>query len=659
MSYLPLIGRRSLIVLTFIFVLLAIKPVTGYVNADPSGSNEIDPKWTKSLPAGFCAGSSSDTNCHRSSPALADLTGDGKLDIIVATNNGHVLAVRRDGVVLWDVDTAPYFELSAGTQEINSSPAVADIDADGKMEVVVGAGTTSTSVCTHGGMIVLEHDGGVKPGWPVLTQNWDIPPSGCRETVFASPALGDLDMDGDLEIVYAAWDKRIYALHHNGQFVEGYPPDSVHYSRFGWDVLKGRLGDHIWGSAALADLSGDGYLDVIIGTGEGNYDYHWEPVVGDWNCPYAPVNTLGYCGGSVYALDRKGKLLAGFPRFIYEAIDSTPAIMDINNDGTPEIFIGTGSWYYHYSPDHPTLGFRLFGFDNHGNDLPGWEGGNPVGGFVASSPAIGDVTGDGKANIVVAASDKKLYAFHGDGSRVAGFPMTPTTHFIQVLDDYDVGASFILADYTGDGKMEIFLRHAAEIIVVSGSGQQITSSSPDDNRPAYYAGARIWNNPAVGDLDGDGHLELVVQNSELTVWDLPVSSLSADWPMFKRDAARSATSIPMVTVEPKEHYILIEEGDSGIREFVVTVYGRLGLFNWAIRSDRPDIVTFPQSSGTIQGYETIRVQVAVTPGIPVGVHSLGNIYVDVSQNGNTTTEIIPLQLRVVKELSRSYMPFVD
>ena len=70
-------------------------------------------------------------------------------------------------------------------------------------------------------------------------------------------------------------------------------------------------------------------------------------------------------------------------------------------------------------------------------------------------PSIGDITGDGKPNIVVAASDKRLYAWHINGQPVAGFPMTPRTHRNTVLDDYNVGMGFILADYSGDGKMEI------------------------------------------------------------------------------------------------------------------------------------------------------------------------------------------------------------
>ncbi|MDX1417596.1 MAG: VCBS repeat-containing protein, partial [Candidatus Promineifilaceae bacterium] len=658
MTYQQILGKRSLFVLTFIFVLLALSPATGFVIAEPGGTNEVDPKWTKSLPAALCKGSNSDTNCHRSSPALADVTGDGKLEIVVATNNGHILVIRHNGEELWRVDSAPYFGLEAGKQKINSGPAVADIDADGQMEIVVGAGTTSRSTCTHGGIIVLEHTGQVKPGWPVLTQDWDIPPTGCRETIFSTPALGDLDLDGDLEIVAGGFDKRIYALHHTGQFVSGFPPNSYHFNRFGWDVLEGRLGDTIWSSAAIADLTGDGFLDVIIGSDEGNYDETWLPVLEPWHCPYSPVYTPGYCGGSVYALDRHGNLLDGFPRYILEAISSSPAIMDVNEDGTPEIFIGTGTYYYNQSPDKPTEGFRLFGFDSRGNDLPGWAGGQVVGGPVPASPAIGDITGDGQPNIVVAAGDKKLYAWHINGSMVSGFPMTPRTHFDQVLEGYDVGTGFILADYTGDGKMEIFLRHAAEIIIVSGSGHQLTAPNPNDTRPAYAMGARVWNNPAVGDLNGDGRLELVVQNSKLAVWDLPQSSTSADWPMFKRDAARTSSALPTMSVDPDEQVLLIESGDSGMQEFNVYVYGRLGTFDWQISTDRPDIVTFPVSSGTIQGQQEIQVNVRIEQGWDIGEHHLGDLYVETSSNGgDNSTELIPIYLRVVAELERSFLPF--
>ena len=56
---------------------------------------DVSPKWSyNNLPAKACPGTT-DTNCHYSSPVLADLTGDGRPEIITATNNGHVVAIRN------------------------------------------------------------------------------------------------------------------------------------------------------------------------------------------------------------------------------------------------------------------------------------------------------------------------------------------------------------------------------------------------------------------------------------------------------------------------------------------------------------------------------------------------------------------------------------
>ena len=658
MSYRRPGARRSIVALFTSIFLLITSALLIYASDDTTTLNLVNPEWVRNLPAISCPGSSN-TYCHQSSPVVADITGDGKLEIVVATNNGHVLTFRHDGSLLWQTDVGPLFGMGSGQQQIASSPAVADIDKDGKMEVVVGVGTIYTSVCTKGGVIVLDHNGRVEPGWPFITQDYSIDPSGCPDTVYSTPALGDLDKDGDLEIVFSSFDKSVYALHHNGKLVAGFPPNSNHYARFGWEVLRGRMADTSWSSPALADINGNGYLDIVIGSDEGNFDNTWPSPVGDWSCPYRPPITGGYCGGSLYAFDRSGRQLDGFPRYKHETIQSSPAIMDIDNNGQSEIFFGTGSWYYKTSPDHPTLGFRLFGMDSKGDDLSGWQGGKVVGGFVAASPSIGDITGDGKPNIVAAASDNRLYAWHVDGQPVVGFPMIPRTYRNTVLDGYNVGASFILADYTGDGIMEIFLRHAWEIIIVNGKGQQMTASYLDDSRPVYLTKGTILNNPAVGDLDGDGHLELVVQNSQLTVWDLPTSTRLADWPMFKRDAARSSAQESKVKVVTEEIVLMVEAGQDDIYRQSVYVFGSLGKFDWKVRSNRPDNITFPQTTGVGIGQEVIGADIHVSSGLSIGDHILGNIEVEVSLGDSVEmTDIVPVKVRVVRDLSKSYLPFI-
>ena len=42
--------------------------------------------------------------------------------------------------------------------------------------------------------------------------------------------------------------------------------------------------------------------------------------------------------------------------------------------------MGTGNFYYQFSPSHPTYGYRFYAWDRNGNDLPGWTGGKAVGG---------------------------------------------------------------------------------------------------------------------------------------------------------------------------------------------------------------------------------------------------------------------------------------
>ncbi len=91
-----------------------------------------------------------------SSVALGDLTGDGVPEIVIGTTDGVVHAYKGtddDGSgtvdLLWSYNT--------GDAAVESKAAIADIDGDGKVEVVVGVGSTVTPDA-EGKVVVLQHE---------------------------------------------------------------------------------------------------------------------------------------------------------------------------------------------------------------------------------------------------------------------------------------------------------------------------------------------------------------------------------------------------------------------------------------------------------------------------------------------------------------------
>ena len=656
------------VLLFFVCTLILVSTtINSYaVSIQDISGEQIEPAWRCGLTSNnlSCSNLSQDVTGHKPAPVLADMNDDDVLDVVVVTKYGRIIAITHSdnseyGIKLFDVDTAPAFGMAGNSQMIESSPAVADIDNDGLPEVVVGAGRPDSNTCYKGGVIVLEHDGSVKPNWPILTTDFDIPPTNCPDPAYSSPALGDLDNDGDMEIVTASFDKRIYAWHHDGTPVAGFPPNSKHYTELGWPILVGRLADTIWGSPVLADFTGNGYLDIIIGTDEGNFDETWTGNPGAWVCPYEPPAVApwvpGYCGGTMYGLDRFGNPLPGFPIKTLETMQSTPAVYDVDEDGDPEIFMGTGSWYYYNSPDHPTYGFRIFGWDHQGNELPGWSGGKVLGDVAPAAPAVGDIDGDGDPEIVAVAMDKKLYAWHHTGASVSGFPMTPRDHTGQAYH-YNVGHGLILADYTGNGAMDIFVTTSWSLTIVDGNGDQLTTTSyPQPNGPLYFAHGTLSNIPAIGDVDGDGELELVANNSNLYVWNLPGSG-EADWPMFKQNAARTGQAAVSVLAVSPDSAVVLSDIDSPnlIKRTILITNPGTGSITWSTASSRPGWAAVSPTSGTVDN-ETDIATVTINPA----GRDLGDHHVTVTVSGGNVAgspQTVDFILRVVPEVERTYLP---
>jgi len=243
----------------------------------------------------------------------------------------------------------------------------------------------------------------------------------------SDPAVVDLDGDGYLEIVFGDAAGAIRVYRHDGT------------AQPGWPVYPGAALSP--SPIAIGDLDGDGELSVVAGTMDGR----------------------------VFAYHADGTLMDGWPFATPDAVATYVAIGSVGGPYPRAVVVGAGSF----------LGF----VDWHGERYPGSGNRALPGATINNAPAVGDVDGDGR-NEVVAALSQTVFAF----------PMDEFEWNVLTNLGATVSGGVALGDFDLDGDVEIVASLSNGVVhLLEGDGTEFPGAWPVTVATSQLNGAAIAN----------------------------------------------------------------------------------------------------------------------------------------------------------------------
>ncbi|MBT2556853.1 VCBS repeat-containing protein [Hymenobacter sp. ISL-91] len=495
----------------------------------------------------------------------ADVDGDGDLDLVLACEGytGGQVSVRLNGGDASGSNTGRF----SGGNDIRdlSSPynlALGDIDGDGDLDMV----TADRSL----GYIHVTGNGGAG----LFGVNYRIPagrdPSGV--------ALGDVDGDGDLDLVFASGgDGTVRICLNEGNERGGYG------GRFNPQPAQELLNGNTPANLLLADIDGDGHLDLLVGNEQ------------DGVSKVLVYRNTGATSGSGAPLfgPATGVAVAGTPRRI--------ALADLDADGDLDLAITYGSI-------STSVSVRLNGGDNSGSNTGVFSGeGNYEVGISPQGLALGDVDGDGDVDVLTVGQSNSAVSvrLNTDGGGVLSSPATTVC--------------------AGSNQGTLTLNYAVGTVL----GYQANTGSGYTNLPGTELAFTFTNLSATTTfravLRNPANEIVYSEPVTITVLPLPVVALAAAGPTTV--CADTSVRLTTTTDAPGYTYQFLRDGQP-IASATATIYAATASGSYTVR------VTSSAGCSTVSGAVVVRVNpVPVRPTVSVS-YAPGPVLTSSAPTGN-------------------------
>lgn len=451
------------------------------------------------------------SNVGRTWPGVvvADVDGDGEFEIVTAHSGGCVSVYNHEGYF------EPGWPQYPATNELRSL-AVADLDEDGDMEIVVGQAKLDR-VNTW----VFEHTGALRSGWPQLGNDEGSAAGLYNDNL----CLGDLDGDGDLEVVVPSDTITICAYKPDGTHLgthEMYHGHSGHdmdhwgevpayvvlkYETRGWGPCyteSTARANFANGPANIVDVDGDGINELVV-IGD-VHDCHTSPYTDLYNGPY------------IFNVDRTRFSASGFDweelpvdtgapviqdYHVIESVQPNPVTVDLDGDGLIEIL-------------YPSYDGRMHAFWLDKTEHHNWPYSvyNPAEGTYrfASEPVVADLDNDGYPEVIFASWVQKGSSKSGK-VHILNYQATPLhevalPHAFGSADWNGALPAPTLADIDGDPDLELVLNTAhSGLVAYDLPGTASARILWGTGRGSYQRTGSPGIEQCAGDFDEDGDVD--------------------------------------------------------------------------------------------------------------------------------------------------------